>query len=347
MRTLALVTRWILPASILLLVGLDSARGDEVPFLRWHENVDADRLALGGYDPVAYLQDGRAVRGEDDLEASHEGVRYRFAIDEHRDLFQKDPDRYLPEFGGWCAYSLGVDPKTGAVPLRVKADPRSFQVIDGRTVLFARFPSFDARKTWNQGDPAAHLERARAFWKSRESLAASVGAKPEGLHPMAVLETVQFDFFVGEWDSRYKVRVDPKQPGYSQEIRGTWKAWYGWEGFAIYDDWSQVGGRPGNSGPAIRSFDPVSRKWIMHYIPINAPLSSVWAMTGEFDEKGWLHAEMEASDGRGKFLQRVHFVNISEDHFSWRSDRSYDGGETWIENWGMGENHRVRKTRGT
>ena len=79
----------------------------------------------------------------------------------------------------------------------------------------------------------------------------------------------------------------------------------------------------------------------MHYIPINAPLSAVWAMEGTFDENGELHASMRASDPSGEFLQRVHFIDISEDHFSWRSDRSYDNGKTWIINWGMGENYRV------
>lgn len=312
-------------------------------FLRWHWNIDDNRLAIQGFDPVAYTADGKARIGDSKWETEHEGIRYRFASADNRRAFAADPEKYLPRFGGWCAFGLGLDSATvGLANRRIPADPESFEIIDGRVVLFSRGPGWDARKRWRNGDPTKQLERADAFWRSREALAAAVGEKPHGLHPAAVLETTQFNFFIGEWDSRYKVRVSPTRPDYSPEIRGRWSARYGWDGFAIYDDWVQIGAPPGNSGPAIRSFDPFTRTWVMHYIPINSPMSSVWAMTGEFDDEGELHATMKATDGSGDFLQRVHFINISKDRFSWRSDRSYDEGKTWIDDWGVGENYRIK-----
>lgn len=315
---------------------------DTEAFLRWYWAIDEERLALGGYDPVAYHELGRPRRGRDSIELVHHGIRYRFVSEEFRDRFAGDPDRYLPAFGGWCAFALSMQPEeTGSGPRRILPDPQNFDIVDGRLLLFSRTPRTNTRDLWRRGNTEEALARAEAFWREREHLAASVGEKPDGLHPHAPLETVQFDFFIGNWESRYKVRVDPARPEYGPTIRGHWKAWYGWDGFAIYDDWQLVGGPPGNSGPAIRSYDPLSRTWVMHYIPINAPLRSVWGMTGTFDENGELHATMQAEDIPGRpYLQRVHFVNISEDHFSWRSDRSYDGGTTWHENWGMGENYR-------
>jgi YHS domain-containing protein len=76
-------------------------------------------LALDGYDPVAYFKSNKAVRGKKDLAVFHQGVTYNFSSPENREEFKKNPSRYEPEYGGWCAYSMGargdkvsVDPET-------------------------------------------------------------------------------------------------------------------------------------------------------------------------------------------------------------------------------------------
>lgn len=325
---------------------LANSNGDEgkAGSARWHYNIDDDHIAIEGYDPVAYHVDEQALQGDASITAEVEGVQYLFSSVENRDLFLKAPEKYLPSFGGWCALGVSLDPaKSGVAPRRIPPDPSSFKIVDGRLLLFSRAVFGDAKSIWDQrGDEESALELADAFWTSRDELAAEIGAKPDGMHRLAVMETAQFDFFIGEWESRYKVLVDPSNGVYSPEVRGHWKAWYGWDGYAIYDDWVQVGIPVTNSGPAVRSYDPLNKKWVMHYIPVNTPASGVWQMIGEFDDKGELHAEMKALDGQGReFLQRVHFVNIEQDHFSWRSDRSYDGGQTWVEDWGVGENKRI------
>lgn len=339
----------LLPFFSLLALTFSAARGAELgapeaadseAFLRWHWYVDENRLAIEGFDPVAYHLDGEARVGSQDFEAVHRGVRYHFATESHRDFFTEEPESFLPAFGGWCALLMAADGSRGQAAIRFEPDPRVFKIVEGRLLLFGRGPNWNALEQWEQGDAPARLARADAFWRSREQLAAQIGAKPEGMHAQAPLETAQFDFIIGEWESSYSFRVSRATPGRA-EMQGTWKAYYGWDGFAIYDDWSRKGGRPGNSGPAIRSFDPLTKKWVMHYIPINQPMATVWRLVGEFDDEG-LHADMTGQDPDGTvFRQRVHFVDLTENSFTWRSDRSYDDGATWIEDWGLGKNVRA------
>ncbi len=312
----------------------------EAPFLRWHWFVDDDRVALAGYDPVAYHLLDEAVPGDPELELEHRGVRYRFVDPEHRDRFAQEPESYLPAHGGWCSWALSQDASTtGAAPQRLAPDPTHFQRIDGRIHLFARGPGFDGKRSWESA-PQATRERADAFWASREALAARIGPLPEGMNAAAPMETAQFDFFIGTWNSDYQVRVSPESPG-KVRLQGLWTARYGWQGYAIYDDWVQVGAPPNTSGPAIRSFDPLRREWVMHYIPINAPLRAVWRMTGRFDDAGELHGELALTDAQGRpFLQRIHFRDIGPDRFTWSCDRSYDDGETWLIDFGVGQNTR-------
>jgi YHS domain-containing protein len=85
-------------------------------------------LALHGYDPVAYFTDGRPVRGVDSLAYVHEGAAYRFSSAANRATFEQDPGRYLPEYGGFCAYGVAVGKK-------FDGDPHFWRIEDGRLYL--------------------------------------------------------------------------------------------------------------------------------------------------------------------------------------------------------------------
>ena len=85
-------------------------------------------IGTGGYDPVAYFTDGKAVEGSEQITAEHAGVTYRFASAEHRDLFRAAPERYLPQYGGFCAYAAAK----GAL---AQTDPEAFTVKDGKLYL--------------------------------------------------------------------------------------------------------------------------------------------------------------------------------------------------------------------
>lgn len=85
-------------------------------------------LALHGYDPVAYFTEGRPVRGEDGLAYVHDGAAYRFSSAEHRAAFEAEPARYLPAYGGFCAYGVAVGKK-------FDGDPHFWRIEDGRLYL--------------------------------------------------------------------------------------------------------------------------------------------------------------------------------------------------------------------
>lgn len=82
----------------------------------------------GGYDVVAYFTDGKAMRGSGYHVADHNGVTYAFASEEHKKLFVANPTKYLPAYGGYCAYGASVAKK-------FVADPEVWKIVDGRLYL--------------------------------------------------------------------------------------------------------------------------------------------------------------------------------------------------------------------
>lgn len=121
-------------------------------------NIDAGGLALGGYDPVAYFTDGRPVPGDPAIERSYQGAAYRFASVEHKNLFEKDPARYVPKFGGFCGYAASIN-KVSPV------DPTIWQIVDDRLVL-QHTPR--AYQLFN-ADTAGNYARAERNWPALSS----------------------------------------------------------------------------------------------------------------------------------------------------------------------------------
>jgi YHS domain-containing protein len=110
-------------------------------------------VALGGTDPVAYATEGRPVEGDAAYSASYDGATWHFASAVNRDLFLSDPERYAPQYGGWCAYAAAKGAKA-------PTDPDAWSVINGR--LYLNF-SEDVRSRW-LGDAADYIAAADAAW---------------------------------------------------------------------------------------------------------------------------------------------------------------------------------------
>jgi len=87
------------------------------------------RLALKGYDPVAYFTEKRAMLGDAQHQYNWDGSTYRFASTKHLELFKADPDRYLPQYSNLCAASV-------AKGVKVQGQPEYWLVHDGRLYLF-------------------------------------------------------------------------------------------------------------------------------------------------------------------------------------------------------------------
>lgn len=119
----------------------------------WLLNVDADGVAIEGYDVVAYFADGRPQRGDARFESTYDGALYRFASAEHRVQFELDPTRYLPQYGGYCGYAASID-KISPV------DPEIWQIVEGRLVLQHTQKAYDLFNA----ELAANVVRADANW---------------------------------------------------------------------------------------------------------------------------------------------------------------------------------------
>jgi YHS domain-containing protein len=116
-------------------------------------NRDRSGLALDGYDPVAYVVDGRPVRGRTDLEYVWMGTRYRFATEANRDRFAKAPEAFVPQYGGFCAYAVS---RGYTAPI----DPAAWTVVDGK--LYLNY-STRVQRTWAEDVPG-NIKRADANW---------------------------------------------------------------------------------------------------------------------------------------------------------------------------------------
>lgn len=119
----------------------------------------ANAVALQGYDPVAYFTGNQANAGSSTIVSSYHGLTYRFASDANRDLFNAEPAKYLPAYGGWCATAMAKGDK-------VEVDPQNFKVTGGRLFLFYKGLWGDARKDWLKDEPGL-TAKADGHWNSR------------------------------------------------------------------------------------------------------------------------------------------------------------------------------------
>ncbi|MEN9336727.1 MAG: hypothetical protein RLZZ500_1714 [Bacteroidota bacterium] len=117
-----------------------------------------NRLALQGYDPVAYFVQKKAVKGKKEISLIHEGVLYYFATQNDKELFAKNPSSYEPQYGGWCAYAMGANGE------KVEVDPETFKVVNGKLFLFYNAFFNNTLKSWNK-DEVNLNKKADTNWK--------------------------------------------------------------------------------------------------------------------------------------------------------------------------------------
>ena len=118
-----------------------------------------DRVALRGYDPVAYFTDKRPVLGSASYQHQWDGAVYHFASADHLQLFKANPDRYLPQYNSWCAASVAKAEK-------VRPDPEYWIVVDGKLYLFGKSIGPDLMRA----DPVAMKHRADRNWPTVSKL---------------------------------------------------------------------------------------------------------------------------------------------------------------------------------
>ena len=118
-------------------------------------NATEDNIAIQGYDTVAYFTEGKPMKGNSDFEHSWQDARWHFASATNRDMFAANPDRYGPQYGGYCA--LGVS--AGEVS---DVDPEAFTIVDGKLYLNK---GMKFRKMFREA-PEALIGMADYNWKN-------------------------------------------------------------------------------------------------------------------------------------------------------------------------------------
>jgi YHS domain-containing protein len=146
MSRLAHLIRTSLVAAALLVSGI--AHADNPPIM-----VDDAGIALKGYDTVAYFSDGRPEPGSPEFSYEWNGATWLFTSAEHRDAFAADPERYAPQFGGYCAYAVAMDHVQ-------QADPKIWAIVDDKLYLNLG-PGAQAK--W-QADISGNIVRASNNW---------------------------------------------------------------------------------------------------------------------------------------------------------------------------------------
>lgn len=121
-------------------------------------NLDSTGLALEGYCPVTYFTDNAAREGSADFASTYNGVDYHFVSASAKRLFDRSPEKFIPAYGGWCAYGMAVEDK---FPI----DPTNFKIVDGRLMVFLRNVNVDALAKWRQGDEKTQVVKADTHWK--------------------------------------------------------------------------------------------------------------------------------------------------------------------------------------
>ena len=146
----------ILFSLLFLLAGLSSFSQTDAFRLKQF-NLD-EGVAIEGYDPVAYFTQNKAVKGKKEFNYSSHGVVYHFASGADQQLFQANPAKYEPQYGGWCAYAMGHDGS------KVEIDPETFKIINGKLFLFYNRFFNNTLKSWNQDESKLHAQ-ADANWQ--------------------------------------------------------------------------------------------------------------------------------------------------------------------------------------
>ena len=116
-------------------------------------NLDKNGIAIKGYDPVAFFTQNQPVKGRPEFESKYKGARYLFASAEDKAMFDANPAKYEPQFGGFCAYGAS---KGHTAPIKIEA----WQIVNGRLLM-----QYDlgVKKDFNK-DQQGNLQKADKNW---------------------------------------------------------------------------------------------------------------------------------------------------------------------------------------
>ena len=110
-------------------------------------------VAIEGHDPVAYFTEGKPVEGKSEFTAEWKGAKWRFASAENKALFEKEPEKYAPQYGGYCAWAVAQGETAGI-------DPQAWKIVEGK--LYLNYNK-EIQAKWEQDIPG-NIKKADQNW---------------------------------------------------------------------------------------------------------------------------------------------------------------------------------------
>ena len=116
-------------------------------------NLDSKGVAIQGYDPVAFFTQQKPVKGAPQFVSEFNGAKYWFASAEDKATFDKEPSKYEPQFGGYCAYGVS---RGSRAPVKIEA----WKIVNGRLLMQY---DLDIKSEFNK-DQQGTLKKADQNW---------------------------------------------------------------------------------------------------------------------------------------------------------------------------------------
>jgi len=122
---------------------------------------------LSGYDLVSYFTEGIAKKGKQTISYTYKKNTYYFSTEENKHHFIKQPETYLPEYGGYCAWgAAGTKEYTGFNADKFPVNPETFKLIGGKLYLYYHKGDYNAKEKWNSLDQDSLISNANRYWKT-------------------------------------------------------------------------------------------------------------------------------------------------------------------------------------
>lgn len=114
---------------------------------------------IKGYDVVSYF-DGKPLKGDKKISTEYDGATFRFANRENLEKFKANPKKFVPQYGGWCAYAIGAANKKYGV------NPETYEIRDGKLYLFYNSLGTNTFKKWQEEGAEKLQKQADKNWAS-------------------------------------------------------------------------------------------------------------------------------------------------------------------------------------
>lgn len=110
--------------------------------------------ALNGYDTVSYFIDNQPIKGSSEFQTEYKGANWYFSSQMHLDLFIEDPEKYAPQYGGYCAWAISANNSFAS------GDPKQWSIVEGK--LYLNYDK-NIKAKW-ESDQALHIAQADKNW---------------------------------------------------------------------------------------------------------------------------------------------------------------------------------------